>query len=108
MVATIQAFGLNKEGLNIFQIEPFKRDLFDNISKNRSLIVIGYSGNDDFDIVPTLKVLKNLRNIVWIDYIYDDGGNEQIYEIEKNTPVIRDKINEILVEISQMNYSLFL
>ena len=61
LVATIRAFGSNKAGISVFQVEPFKKDLFENISKNRSLVTLGYSGSDDFDIVPTLKVLKDLK-----------------------------------------------
>ncbi|MFX1257420.1 MAG: tetratricopeptide repeat protein [Promethearchaeota archaeon] len=106
LVATIQAFGSHKEGLNIFQVEPFKKLLFDNISNRRSLVIIGYSGSDDFDIVPTLKILKNVKNFIWINYIHDDQGREKIYEIEDiDTQSIKssDKINQILSEIRRMN-----
>ncbi len=105
LITTLQAFGANKEGMNVFQIEPSKRPLFDNITKERSLIVLGYSGRDDFDIVPTLKVL-NLKNILWFNYLKEDAGKETIYEIEvsdgDNFEKL-DKINQILVEIKQMN-----
>lgn len=109
LVATIQAFGKNKEGLNVFQIEPFKRELFDNISNNRSLVVMGYSGSDDFDIVPTLKVLKNLKSIIWFNYVYEDNNKEEVYEIkaEEITDQIEgnqlDKVDQILSEIKNLN-----
>ncbi len=103
LIATIQAFGSNKEGLNVFQIEPFKRPLFDNISKNRSLLIMGYSGSDDFDVVPTLKVLRGLQNIIWINYINDDGGNEKIYEIDIDSTNNLSKVDQILIEIHRMN-----
>jgi len=106
LVATIQAFGSNKEGMSVFQVEPFKRPLFNNISNGRSLVVLGYSGSDDFDIVPTLKMLQNIDKIIWFNFILEDGGKEKIYEIElsdvnvsKNT----EKVNQILSEIKQMN-----
>ncbi|MBD3230788.1 MAG: tetratricopeptide repeat protein, partial [Candidatus Lokiarchaeota archaeon] len=94
LVATIQAFGLGKEGESIFQIEPFKRPMFENISRNRTLVMIGYSGNDDFDIIPTLKLLKDVENIIWIDYITNDGGIEQIYEIDDKTSKNTEKANK--------------
>ena len=111
LVATIQAFGSNKKGENVFQIEPFKRELFNNISNGRSLVIIGYSGSDDFDIVPTLKVLKNVKNIIWINYSGNKKeGNEQIHEINGNTSQALDeldkdlrKVTQILLEIWQMN-----
>ncbi|MFX1317011.1 MAG: tetratricopeptide repeat protein [Promethearchaeota archaeon] len=105
LIATIQAFGTGKAGENVFQVEPFKRTLFDNISNGRTLVIMGYSGSDDFDIVPTLKVLKNLRNIIWINYTFDDGGLEKIYEIDESTmqePKKLDKVTQILVEIYRM------
>ncbi len=112
LIATIQAFGSNKEGLNVFQVEPFKRKLFDNISGGRSLVVMGYSGSDDFDIVPTLKVLKNLRNVIWINYAKDIKMNEEkIYEIDditsqslENLDKNLKKVSKILLEIWRMNY----
>jgi len=107
LVATIQAFGSNKTGMNIFEIEPFKRSLFNNITDKRSLIVLGYSGSDDFDIVPTLKVLKNLKNIIWLNFVKNDEGIARVYELNP----IRgqnfnnfDRIDRILLEIKQMKY----
>jgi len=108
LIATIQAFGANKEGENVFQLESFKQPAFVKLTKNRSLVVIGYSGSDDFDIVPTLKILKHIEDIIWINYIHDDGGKESIYEIEskdldgyENLP----KVNQILVDIKRTNYT---
>jgi len=103
LVATIRAFGSNKEGINVFQVEPFKRELFINISNNRSLITMGYSGSDDFDIVPTLMRLKNIKNLIWINYIHDDDGKEHIYEITTDTNPKNDRINQILVGIKRSN-----
>jgi len=106
LIATIQAFGSNKEGENVFQLESFKQPAFANITENRSLVIVGYSGSDDFDIVPTLQVLKNLNNIIWINYVQDDEGKELIYEITAdvidNTEEL-DKVDQILVEIKRMN-----
>ena len=111
LVATIQAFGTNKEGLNVFQLEPFKRDLFVNITEGRSLIIMGYSGSDDFDIVPTLKALKNLKNVIWINYSQEiEMGSEKIYEINEETDQFLNKlegglqkVTQILFDVHQMN-----
>jgi len=108
LIATIKAFGVNKDGLNIFQVEPFKISTFNNISRGRSIVIIGYSGSDDFDVVPTLKILKNLNNIIWIDFVSGNDGTEEIYEIDENIPEGNDgldKINQILVDIKTMNHA---
>lgn len=108
LIATIQAFGANKEGKNVFQLESFKQPAFSNLTKDRSLVVMGYSGSDDFDIVPTLKILKHIKNIIWINYKNDDGGKELIYEIEiKDTENYEnlEKLDQILVDINRMKYA---
>ncbi len=110
LIATIQAFGSNKEGENVFQLESFKQPLFENITKERSLAIIGYSGSDDFDIVPTLKILKQIQNVIWINYSHDiEIGKEQIFEIDDHTPQSLNnldlnlrKVVQILFEIWQM------
>ncbi|MBY9008894.1 MAG: hypothetical protein KGD74_03400 [Candidatus Lokiarchaeota archaeon] len=92
----------------MFQVEPFKRPLFDNISNNRTLVVMGYSGSDDFDIVPTLRVLEHIQDLIWINYVPDDGGKELIYEIEMESIGNNGnltKINQILFDIKQTNYA---
>ena len=106
LVATIQAFGSNKEGMNVFQVEPFKRALFQNISKNRTIVMMGYSGSDDFDVVPTLKVLENLKNVIWFNYIKNDKGKERIFEITDTSINLGEKfskIDQILGDIKRMN-----
>ncbi|MFX0148878.1 MAG: tetratricopeptide repeat protein [Candidatus Hodarchaeota archaeon] len=107
LIATIQAFGSNKEGLSVFQIEPFKAPLFKNISSDRSLVVMGYSGSDDFDIVPTLKNLKDLTNIFWFNHKNDDDGREKIFKYNINSiqpSSSLEKTDQILIDIFQMNH----
>ena len=109
LIATIKGFGLNKGGMNVFQIEPFKRQLFDNITKNRSLVVMGYSGSDDFDIVPTLMVLEDLKHVFWINHVNDPAFQNKIYEINSSNnqyELNSEKIEKILTGIKNMNPSI--
>ncbi|MFX1294819.1 MAG: tetratricopeptide repeat protein [Promethearchaeota archaeon] len=106
LIATIQAFGSNKEGETVFQLESFKQPAFLNLIKGRSLVIMGYSGSDDFDIVPTLKILKNLKTIFWVNFVYNDHGTENIIEIFIETDPSFDKfkkVNQILLEIKRMS-----
>ncbi|MFX1294236.1 MAG: tetratricopeptide repeat protein [Promethearchaeota archaeon] len=106
LVATIQAFGSNKEGETVFQLESFKRPAFINLTQGRSLVIMGYSGSDDFDIVPTLKILKNLNNVFWMNFVYDDHGTETVIEIFADIDPTFDrfqKVNQILMEIKRMS-----
>ncbi|MBN2152243.1 MAG: tetratricopeptide repeat protein, partial [Candidatus Lokiarchaeota archaeon] len=102
LVTTIQAFGSNKAGLNVFQLEPYKRDALTNLTADRSLIVVGYSGSDDFDIVPTLNALK-FKEIIWLNFVGDDDGAAKIEEVvvdqggDRQTPA--EKVTSILLDI---------
>ncbi|MBN1801317.1 MAG: tetratricopeptide repeat protein [Candidatus Lokiarchaeota archaeon] len=99
LIATIHAFGTDKEGLNTFQVEPFKKPLFVNISKNRSLIIMGYSGSDDFDILPALYDLKDIENIVWINHTTERSDNFSLIEVSLEKMLQTDKLWRILSNI---------
>ncbi len=108
LIATIQAFGTNKEGLNVFQIEPFKMPFFYNISKGRTLIIMGYSGSDDFDIVPTLISLKNLNSLIWIYHVPNIEGSEKIteFEVDLNQDLNQiSKVDQILTTFKRFHKS---
>ncbi len=99
LITTIQALGSNKTDIDIFSIEPFKKPLFDNISDNRTLVVMGYSGSDDFDITPAIKKLVNLDKIVWLNYI-EKKNKTTISSISSRTRD-KDKLNNILKELKE-------
>lgn len=106
LIATIEALGKNKEGISIFQIEPFKHELFKNITYDRNLILIGYSGTDDFDIIPSLKILRKIKNLVWINFKPELGANEKIFEIQENTNYSSQesmRIIDLLCDIKKSN-----
>jgi tetratricopeptide (TPR) repeat protein len=100
LIATIQAFGSNKEGMSVFQVEPFKRALFENISKGRTLVIMGYSGSDDFDVVPTLKVLPELKSVIWADH--GSSQEPRVFEIESSDKQSKKKVDQILAEIKEV------
>ncbi len=100
LVTTIQAFAANKEGMSLFQIESYKQPFFENIIKNRTLVVMGYSGSDDFDIVPALKALSNLQTVIWIHHQPNADQKVQIIEEDKESDAFEgDKTNLILNDI---------
>jgi len=104
LVATMQAFGSGKEGMNVFQIEPFKKALLDKITRERNLVIMGYSGSDDFDIIPTIKVLGDMKYLIWISHASSDA--ELISEISANGTEregASTKIDAILRDTKRMN-----
>ncbi len=80
LIVTIRSFVQDKKGLNIFELEPYKQEAVENLLKSRTLVVMGYSGSDDFDIIPTLESVKGINEIIWITH--DDTQDLKIWELE--------------------------
>ncbi len=108
LITTISALGKDKEKGKTFAIEPFKKKLVDSIIENRDLVVMGYSGSDDFDISPMLKELTSVKRIIWIDHT-QELETEEVYkykplEISKiNTISNLSKQDTILLELASLN-----
>ncbi|MFX1294584.1 MAG: tetratricopeptide repeat protein [Promethearchaeota archaeon] len=68
LITTISALGKNRAIGQTFAIEPFKKQAVDHLMQDRILVVMGYSGNDDFDIGPVLRELKNVKKLIWIEH----------------------------------------
>ncbi|MHA1672640.1 MAG: SIR2 family protein [Promethearchaeota archaeon] len=68
VITKISDYGRGKNALATFELEPYKFNLLNNWFSNRSLIVMGYSAGDDFDIVPMLEQYKKFNRIIWINH----------------------------------------
>ncbi|MFX1313303.1 MAG: tetratricopeptide repeat protein [Promethearchaeota archaeon] len=68
LITTISSLGKEREEGETFAIEPYKKPAVFNLMKQRSLVVFGYSGSDDFDIGPTLNELPFLKNLIWVEH----------------------------------------
>ncbi len=65
--ATLRQIARNKK-LGV-DLEPFKRELFTACLRGEDLVVVGYSGLDDFDIMPVLQKTESARRIIWIEHV---------------------------------------
>jgi len=102
IISTVGTLGKIQKGWGEFLIEPFKRWLFRNITKNRILVIIGYSGSDDFDIVPTLRKLKDIKKLLWINYVNTTSSEIKIQDLmRENTDSVKDNLDEILESIKE-------
>ena len=99
LVTTMSAFG---KGNKFLSLEPYKKKSFLEVCKNNILIVMGYSGRDDFDIAPMLRQLFNIKKLIWIDHQLNDSieifnfNPKQAFVIPKNL----SRIERLLAEIS--------
>ncbi|MHA1620344.1 MAG: tetratricopeptide repeat protein [Promethearchaeota archaeon] len=65
LMTTLSSFG---KGSNVLTLDPAKRDTVKKAVQNNTLVIMGYSGSDDFDIAPMLRQLFNLKRLVWIEH----------------------------------------
>ncbi len=71
LVTTVSALGRDRDE-KTFAIEDYKKPALVNLIEGRTLFVMGYSGSDDFDIIPTLKELQNISKIIWVNHTSDE------------------------------------
>jgi tetratricopeptide (TPR) repeat protein len=51
-----------------FANDEKKAEFFDKLAGERHLVVLGYGGTDDFDIIPRLIYLKSKKKIYWLHH----------------------------------------
>ena len=109
LVTTLSALGKERERGKTFAIEPYKRRIIDDVTRDKNLVVMGYSGNDDFDISPMLRELNLNKMLLWIDHDPNKviGSKEEVYQynpIENPNDVINSndftKLDKLLIELA--------
>jgi tetratricopeptide (TPR) repeat protein len=88
---------VGREGYE-FSISWNKRNFLVDNFKSRSLIVVGYSGYDDFDICPILLNTQSNKKLIWLDY---DPNNKSIYTGKEilESPNTFGKIGELISDL---------
>ncbi|MFX1503356.1 MAG: tetratricopeptide repeat protein [Promethearchaeota archaeon] len=101
LITTMSALGKERGEGETFTIEPYKKPTVFNVMNDRSLVVLGYSGSDDFDIGPTLRELPYLNRIFWIEHsqnaypeIKKIGKRENLRYLNESSP-LEQMLNEI-------------
>ena len=90
LITTISALGRERDE-KTFAIEDYKKPALVNLLEKRTLIVMGYSGSDDFDISPTLKELHNISKIIWINHTANEVP--EIIAIEENADINSESLD---------------
>ncbi|MHA1340164.1 MAG: tetratricopeptide repeat protein [Promethearchaeota archaeon] len=80
---TLDSLGKNKISGEEIAIPSYQKKLFDNICFKRTLIVIGYSGGDDLDIVPSLLLLRGIKRIIWINHVFSASPDSKDWSIRR-------------------------
>ena len=83
LVTTMAALGRDRAHGETFSIEPFKKPAIIAAISGRVLVVLGYSGRDDFDIVPLLREFSSMKGIIWIEH--DESiENPQVFHVRES------------------------
>lgn len=85
----------------IFRLEAWKHTIFNNFLQEYDLVILGYSGVDDFDILPSIWSISSSRRLLWIRHSSNcEPSHAQIEVINiNNTPSSHsDRISRNLLE----------
>jgi len=101
LITTISALEKERNEGKTFAIEPYKKQTVYNLMNKRTLVVIGYSGSDDFNMGPTLRELPFLGKIIWIEHIQENQTKIIHFKGEENIKKENNShLEQLLKEIS--------
>ncbi|MBD3351662.1 MAG: tetratricopeptide repeat protein [Candidatus Lokiarchaeota archaeon] len=92
LTITMKDFGKNSKTKNPLDMDSFMKPAIVNCMNERTLIVMGYSGGDDFDITPLIIEMHNFSRIFWIEHT-----NSEKLEILKYSCI---SANDKIVDLS--------
>ena len=99
LITTLEVLGSDRDHSSVFRLSGGREIILQKDSHYKSLIVMGYSGSDDFDIIPTLKRF-DFRQIIWLNHIKTSGEFRVKEIVEK--PSYKDKVDLVLWETQQI------
>lgn len=81
------------------ELTPYKRAVLAFLLSHLNLIVVGYSGCDDYDIVPLMSSIATSKALLWVDH--RPGSNRAQIAKELNNQGDVDGATLILKDLSQ-------
>jgi tetratricopeptide (TPR) repeat protein len=77
IVTTMETVGKKGEG---FSLDPYVRQLFQEKTGESDLVILGYSGSDDFDIMPALSQITSNCKLIWIYHTNENNVKAHSYD----------------------------
>jgi len=104
LITDITSLGKNRAEGETFGIEPYKKLLVNNLLVGQTLVIMGYSGGDDFDIIPMLRGFREIKKIIWIEH--SSSQKPEIFHNIKNQDAKKKKndysdVGQLLAELSK-------
>jgi len=99
--ATIAQISVNKQ--NPFGLESWKRRCWQRHLEQSDLVVVGYSGLDDFDVLPTLRSIASERQVIWVHHdstiAPQEANPEAVWQFNGKRP--RDTTDQVLSYLAE-------
>lgn len=89
VIITPQDLGMQMGG-KLYSLGTEKEKLLNNACENRILVIMGYSGGDDLDIIPTIQKIHTLKRIIWISHDPNVRQNFRAYYVDS---AMNEKMN---------------
>ncbi|MFX0091424.1 MAG: tetratricopeptide repeat protein, partial [Candidatus Hodarchaeota archaeon] len=91
----------------VFQLEEWKHSSVQSLLQNYDVIVLGFSGLDDFDVMPTLQTISSSKRILWITHTNQPLQDLQIEiilpEDTSSEMPMSDRVGRNLLSIEKYN-----
>lgn len=103
LITTLNSLGRNRDGQFGLGIESYKHKILETLFDDRTIIVMGYSASDHFDVIPMLQSLSSIKRILWVDHTsqekftirkLEDYLRENAYRRNDNFLTILQGINQ--------------
>ncbi|MFX0061588.1 MAG: tetratricopeptide repeat protein [Candidatus Hermodarchaeota archaeon] len=93
----------------MFQLESWKRKVLLPFLQDHDLIILGYSGLNDFDVIPTLWNISSSKRVLWVNHdpkIAFDEAEIKLFEGRESSRTTgmrsyEDRVNQILLAFSR-------
>ncbi|MFX1254758.1 MAG: tetratricopeptide repeat protein [Promethearchaeota archaeon] len=96
---------ISQEKSDVFQLEPWKQKVLQASLQANDVVVLGYSGLDDFDVFPTLWTIPSPKRILWI--VHDSPrslaqAKIEIVQVKDSSPSFKlDRVARNLLAFAQ-------
>jgi len=77
--------------------DTIKKNFVSNVLDKKILFLIGYSGRDDYDIIPIIKNCKNISKIIWFEHSNSNKIEISTFKKILNKEYIKIAFNQLKV-----------
>ncbi|MFX1259544.1 MAG: tetratricopeptide repeat protein [Promethearchaeota archaeon] len=98
LLVTISAYTKEKNQEDILEIKSFKKDILLDLIRDKNVVVMGYSGSDEFDIAPLLRLFPQLKSLIWISHVDNENLSIKLVNPIADSKKIEKIDDKLLIE----------